>query len=156
MLELKLDDAVMTQRLGKSLGQLLPINTVLLLDGELGAGKTTLVQGIGLGLGITEPIVSPTFAIAQEYFEGRIPLYHIDLYRLTPAEISELYLENYWEAIEVPPGVTVIEWACLLPYLPASYLAISLKVIPSGGRLITIEPAGDFSELDLSNLDCSN
>lgn len=153
MLELKLDDAVMTQRLGKSLGQLLPINTVLLLDGELGAGKTTLVQGIGLGLGITEPIVSPTFAIAQEYFEGRIPLYHLDLYRLNATEIAELYLENYWEAMEVPPGVTVIEWAYLLPYLPTNYLAISLKVAPSGGRLVTIEPVGNFPELDLSNLD---
>ena len=139
MIQLILPDARMTRQFGKSLGQLLPVNTVILLEGELGAGKTTLVQGIGEGLGIAEPIVSPTFAIANEYFEGKIPLYHLDLYRLSPAEIEDLYLENYWEGRESPPGITVIEWASLLPYLPDDYLAINLHISVDGGRLLTLE-----------------
>jgi len=142
MIELILSDARMTLELGKSLEQLLPANAVILLNGELGAGKTTLVQGIGEGLGISEPIVSPTFAIANEYFEGRIPLYHLDVYRLSPEEIGDLYLENYWEGIELPPGITVIEWACLLPYVPKDYIAINLMHHGEGGRIITLEQVG--------------
>ena len=150
MIKFILPDARMTQQFGKSLGQLLPVNTVILLAGELGAGKTTLVQGIGEGLGITEPIVSPTFAIANEYFEGKIPLYHLDLYRLSPAEIEDLYIENYWEGTELPPGITVIEWASLLPYLPDNYLAINLNISVDGGRLLTLEQVGKLIELDLT------
>ena len=150
MIQLILPDARMTQQFGKYLGQLLPAHSVVLLEGELGAGKTTLVQGIGEGLGITEPIVSPTFAIANEYFEGKIPLYHLDLYRLSPAEIEDLYLENYWEGRELPPGITVIEWASLLPYLPDDYLAINLIISVDGGRLLTLEQVGKLIELDLT------
>lgn len=65
---------------GQKLGETLPPGAVILLRGELGAGKTSLVQGIGLGLGIQEPIVSPTFTLVCEYFQGRVPLYHLDLY----------------------------------------------------------------------------
>jgi tRNA threonylcarbamoyladenosine biosynthesis protein TsaE len=121
-----LADAEATRSLGISLGQSLPAGSVILLEGDLGAGKTTLVQGIGEGLGITEPIVSPTFTLINEYTEGRLPLYHLDLYRLQPAEVEALNLESYWEGTEVPLGIVAIEWAERLPYLPSRYLACPL------------------------------
>lgn len=124
---LTLPDAAATQAMGIALGRSLPAGTILLLEGNLGSGKTTLVQGIGAGLGITEPIVSPTFTLIQEYFEGRLPLYHLDLYRLQPSEATALNLESYWEGIEFPLGIVAIEWAERLQHLPANYLQITLS-----------------------------
>ena len=86
---LSLGNAAATYNLGKSLGKFLPAGSVILLEGNLGTGKTTLVQGIGIGLGITETIDSPTFTLINEYFSGKIPLYHFDLYRLSYAEEVE-------------------------------------------------------------------
>lgn len=126
MVKIFLPNRSATVQLGKYLAQLLKPKTVILLFGDLGAGKTTLVQGIGAGLGIKEAIVSPTFSLINEYPEGKIPLYHLDLYRLSQGEVESLGIENYWEGIEVEPGVTVIEWAERLPYLPADYLTITL------------------------------
>ncbi len=113
-------------RLGMIIGEFLTVGSVILLQGDLGAGKTTLVQGIGKGLGITEPIVSPTFTLINEYTEGRLPLYHLDLYRLEPQEVLSLNLESYWEGVEVTPGIVAIEWAERMPYKPDSYVSISL------------------------------
>ncbi|MBD2516906.1 tRNA (adenosine(37)-N6)-threonylcarbamoyltransferase complex ATPase subunit type 1 TsaE [Nostoc sp. FACHB-973] len=121
-----LPDTEATLRLGITLGESLNPGNVILLEGDLGAGKTTLVQGIGKGLGITEPIVSPTFTLINEYTEGRLPLYHLDLYRLEPQEVPSLNLESYWEGVEVTPGIVAIEWAERMPYKPDSYLSISL------------------------------
>lgn len=119
-----------TRRLGQHLGRCLPAGTVLLLSGNLGSGKTTLIQGLGLGLGITDPISSPTFTLVNEYLEGRIPLYHIDLYRLDAAEVDSLYLDTYWDEQETAPGIVAIEWAERLSQpLPA---AIALSLTPSG------------------------
>jgi tRNA threonylcarbamoyladenosine biosynthesis protein TsaE len=122
-----LADAEVTRSLGITLGQYLSANTVILLEGDLGAGKTTLVQGIGEGLGITEPIVSPTFTLINEYTTGRLPLYHLDLYRLEPQEVAGLNLETYWEGVEVVPGIVAIEWADRMPYQPHSYLSLHLS-----------------------------
>ncbi len=133
-----------TKALGQKLGQNLPQGSVLLLKGDLGAGKTTLVQGIGEGLGITDPIVSPTFTLINEYNQGRLPLYHLDLYRLQPEEVAELYLEQYWEQGEVLPGITAIEWPEKLPYLPLNYLEIQLSYINGAGRQVILQPVGDF------------
>lgn len=126
MWQIALPTIAATQELGKRLGNILPPGSNLLLSGELGAGKTTLVQGLGQGLGISEAIVSPTFALIHEYSEGRIPLYHFDLYRLAGEEIAELAPEIYWEASEVSPGIVAIEWAQRLPYRPDRYLEIQL------------------------------
>ena len=153
-LTLILPDAEATQRLGKRLGQRLPAGSVVLLQGELGAGKTTLVQGLGKGLGIDDPIVSPTFTLINEYTQGRLPLYHLDLYRLQPEEIEALYLDQYWEGETVSPGITVIEWADRLPYQPLDYLTIELLYQTSQGRQAVITPVGTIScylpELDIS------
>ncbi|MDJ0599875.1 MAG: tRNA (adenosine(37)-N6)-threonylcarbamoyltransferase complex ATPase subunit type 1 TsaE [Crocosphaera sp.] len=133
-----------TKSLGQQLGQNLPEGSVLLLKGDLGAGKTTLVQGIGEGLGVTDPIVSPTFTLINEYHEGRLPLYHLDLYRLEPEAVTGLYLEQYWEEGETLPGITAIEWAEKLPYLPLNYLEIQLSYSEGAGRQAILQPVGDF------------
>lgn len=124
---LRLPDAAATRSLGIQLGQTLPAGSVLLLEGDLGSGKTTLVQGIGAGLGITESIDSPTFTLINEYLGGRLPLYHFDLYRLNSTETAALYPETYWEGNEFEPGIVAIEWAERLPYKPANYLLIRLR-----------------------------
>ncbi|MFM7427716.1 MAG: tRNA (adenosine(37)-N6)-threonylcarbamoyltransferase complex ATPase subunit type 1 TsaE [Elainella sp.] len=137
--QIRLADAKATQQLGQVLGQFLvqlaqiscdaraePASFVLLLSGNLGSGKTTFVQGLGLGLGILDDIVSPTFTLVCEYPEAELPLYHFDLYRLQPPEVEEMAPDTYWDGNEYPPGVVAIEWAERLPYLPAEYLSIEL------------------------------
>ncbi|MHC5935766.1 tRNA (adenosine(37)-N6)-threonylcarbamoyltransferase complex ATPase subunit type 1 TsaE [Nostoc sp.] len=135
-----LADTEATLRLGITLSESLTPGSVILLEGDLGAGKTTLVQGIGKGLGIAEPIVSPTFTLINEYTEGRLPLYHLDLYRLEPQEVAVLNLESYWEGIEVIPGIVAVEWAERLPYKPDSYLSVSLTYGHEGTRQVELIP----------------
>ncbi|MGJ5676121.1 MAG: tRNA (adenosine(37)-N6)-threonylcarbamoyltransferase complex ATPase subunit type 1 TsaE [Nostochopsis sp.] len=133
-----LTDAEATRSLGVTLGQYLSANSVILLEGDLGAGKTTLVQGIGEGLGITEPIVSPTFTLINEYTTGRLPLYHLDLYRLEPQEVAALNLETYWEGFEVALGIVAIEWADRMSYQPHNYLSLHLSHEDQGNRKIEV------------------
>lgn len=137
-----LPDALATKYLGQKLGEILPAGSVVLLKGDLGAGKTTLVQGIGWGLGIKEPILSPTFSLICEYLGGRVPLYHLDLYRLEGAEVDNLYLENYWQGIEVELGITVIEWAERLTYNPPTYLDLELVYLSDHGREAILKEVG--------------
>ena len=128
-----LPNAQATQALGHALGKQLAAGSVLLLKGDLGSGKTTLVQGLGAGLGIAE-IDSPTFTLINEYTGGRLPLYHIDLYRLSAAEAEVLYLETYWEGVEVEPGIVAIEWAERLTYLPPAPVELALRYLAGEGR----------------------
>ena len=94
----------------------------LVLTGDLGAGKTTLTKGIAQGLGIDQMIKSPTYTIIREYTQGRLPLYHMDVYR-TGESAGDLGLDEYFEG----EGLCVIEWGNLLEtYLPESYLEIIL------------------------------
>ena len=143
---LQLPHAQATQRLGSQLGQCLPPGTVLLLAGNLGAGKTTLVQGLGAGLGIPDTIDSPTFTLINEYLSGRIPLYHVDLYRLSPQETDNLYLETYWEGLEVELGILAIEWAERLEYLPQHPNHLALGYDAAGGRTAQITASDDHRE----------
>ena len=135
-MEIELPDRQATQNLGKALGQQLPVGSVILLRGDLGSGKTTLVQGIGKGLGIDE-IDSPTFTLINEYTRGRVPLYHIDLYRLSRAEADELFLETYWEGIEVELGIVAIEWSERLSHLPPSPVEITLHYLSDASGTLT-------------------
>jgi tRNA threonylcarbamoyladenosine biosynthesis protein TsaE len=137
-----LTNAAATEAVGIGLGNSLAAGSVILLTGELGSGKTTLVQGLAQGLGIVDPIVSPTFTIINEYFSGRLPLYHLDLYRLDPAEVDELNLDTYWQGIETEPGIMAIEWAERLAYLPPTYLRVELSYDPIDGRIAKIS-SGD-------------
>lgn len=133
-----LKDVDATKSLGQALGKYLPPNSVILLKGDLGTGKTTLIQGIGEGLGISESIVSPTFTLINEYTDGRLPLYHFDLYRLEKQQISNIAPETYWEGIEVEPGITAIEWSERLPYKPSHYMQLELTTKSENQRSVII------------------
>jgi tRNA threonylcarbamoyladenosine biosynthesis protein TsaE len=134
-----------TQRLGEMLGNLLRAGDIILLTGELGAGKTALTQGIGRGLGVRETVNSPTFTILKEY-AGRVPLYHFDLYRIEdPAELEALGFEMYFGA----DGVAVVEWAERgedadgdETVWPADYLRIQLRTTGEQGRLLECSAVG--------------
>jgi tRNA threonylcarbamoyladenosine biosynthesis protein TsaE len=134
----QLPDAKATQALGVELGKSLRAGSVLLLTGDLGTGKTTLVQGLAQGMEIGDSIVSPTFTIINEYTCGRLPLYHLDLYRLTSAEVEDLYLESYWLGLETELGIVAIEWAERLSHLPPDYIRIELSYDPVDGRIAKI------------------
>lgn len=113
-------NAAQTQALGETWGREARSGWVICLTGDLGSGKTQLVKGFARGLGIAARIQSPTFALVNSYTEGRIPLYHLDLYRLdTPEQIATAGLEEYLS----PAGVAVIEWAERLGVTQPQYSA---------------------------------
>ena len=125
---------------GKWIGEKALPGQVYTLVGDLGVGKTVFTQGVAEGLGITEPVNSPTFTIIQEYESGRIPFYHFDVYRISdPEEMYEIGFEEYIEG----EGVCFIEWANLIEeLLPAQYTEIHIDKDLSKGfdyRLITVE-----------------
>ena len=116
--------------LGERLGTLLQKNDVLILSGELGAGKTTFTKGLAKGLGIRQMIKSPTYTIVREY-EGRLPLYHLDVYRIE-GDADSIDLDEFLFG----GGVTVIEGGHLLGEdLPDSYLELELLKEAEGRRL---------------------
>jgi len=125
-----------TQRLGTRIGELALRGDIFLLSGELGTGKTCLTQGIAWGLDIDEYTLSPSFVIVREH-QGRLPLYHIDLYRLDDiAEIMELGLDNYLYG----DGVCVVEWAEKgLSILPAEHLLIEISYLSDTERSLTLK-----------------
>jgi len=117
-----------TQAIATQLAQLVTAGTIILLEGNLGSGKTTFMQSFGHALGINTTITSPTFTIIDEYTEGRLPLYHIDLYRLEPSQVPSLHLEEYWRGEDFALGIVAIEWASKLINIPPQYLQINLSV----------------------------
>jgi len=130
-----------TRYLGQILGKTLIPGMVITLDGDLGSGKTTFVQGIGKGLGISDNdyITSPTYNLINEY-SGRHCLFHIDLYRLMdPLEIDELGLEE----IIYSQGISAIEWADRLPDKTlTSYLSVRIMITGEETRKVTITACG--------------
>ena len=126
-----------TQAFGHQLGRGLQPGAVILLSGDLGAGKTTLVQAIAQGLGIAEPVNSPTFVLLNEYLTGRSPLYHFDLYRLEPEEIDALGLEE----LLAGAGLKAIEWPDRLPAPPAGAFRLSIEVAGDGSRRVEMRRA---------------
>lgn len=131
-----------TELLGSYLGEIAQKTDVFLLVGELGAGKTCLVQGIARGLNVEEYAFSPSFVILREY-HGRLPLYHIDFYRLNNIEeIAALGLEEYFYG----DGICVIEWAENgLQIVPHDNLLITIRytLTSETGRLIWLKPQGE-------------
>ena len=135
-----------TQAIGAALaGQLRP-NDVLVLLGDMGAGKSEFTRGLARGLGVTGYVTSPTFTIMQLHDSGRLPLYHFDWYRLESVEeLYELSMEEYLQS----GGVAVIEWPSRAEEaLPESYLAIALEPVGDDGRRISLTPVGGFRALD--------
>ena len=114
-----------TQAMATALAALLEPGDVLLLAGEMGAGKTAFTQGLGAGLGVAERVTSPTFAIAQEYAGDRVTLHHLDVYRL--ANLHEALDVGLGEIIE-DGAVVVIEWGdAVVPLLPRDYLEVRIS-----------------------------
>ena len=118
---------------GLSLSRSLTAGDVLLLFGDLGAGKTAFVRGLG---GPEDDVTSPTFTLVQEYRRGRLPLFHADLYRLTATEAADLGLHEIGE-----DGVLAIEWADRLAGPPSPTITIRIDTISPDVRRIAITPA---------------
>ncbi len=132
-----------TFALGEKIGRAAKAGDVFTLNGDLGVGKTVLTQGVAKGLGITEPVNSPTFTILQVYEEGRLPFYHFDVYRIGDVEeMDEIGYEDYFYG----QGVTMIEWAQLIPeILPLIFREIRIEKDLTRGfdyRRITMEEGG--------------
>jgi tRNA threonylcarbamoyladenosine biosynthesis protein TsaE len=136
-----LSDAAATQAFGRQLARRLPAGSILLLEGDLGAGKTCLVQGLAAGLGIEEPITSPTFALAQHYpLQPAGGLVHLDLYRLELAAAADELFAQEEEEARALGALLAVEWPERLSRPPAGCWQIQLSLIdpinPEAGRLI--------------------
>ncbi|MCR5767990.1 MAG: tRNA (adenosine(37)-N6)-threonylcarbamoyltransferase complex ATPase subunit type 1 TsaE [Lachnospiraceae bacterium] len=116
---------------GAELGRKAVPGQIICLDGDLGTGKTVLTKGIAAGLGIDEPVVSPTFTIVQIYEQGRLPLYHFDVYRIDdPDEMEEIGYREYFYG----NGLTIIEWSELIAdILPKDAMRIKIYKDPAKG-----------------------
>ena len=139
-----------TTRFGERLGMLLSPGDIIALNGELGAGKTTLVKGIVRGLGVTDmrAVKSPTFALVHKY-EGRIPIYHFDAYRL---EDGEEMLNIGSDEMIYGDGVALVEWANkVLECLPEEYLKITLIAVSENERSIEISGYGKRYDKIINN-----
>ena len=124
-----------TFELGERIGEALTERIIFLLHGDLGAGKTVFSKGVAAGLGIDPvDVTSPTFTLINEY-EGRLPLYHIDLYRLKTGATTGLGLE---EIFEKPRAVVLIEWAERLGYVPDDAVQVNIEYMDEETRRITI------------------
>jgi tRNA threonylcarbamoyladenosine biosynthesis protein TsaE len=128
-----------TRRLGARLAAYLHPGDVLALVGDLGSGKTRWIQGVCAGLGVTDPVISPTFTLVNEY-RGLYPVYHIDLYRLADAaETATFGLEDYLYG----SGITMIEWADRIKaLLPDEYLTVELHHLEETKRRVVLRPHG--------------
>ena len=114
-----------TAKLGRKIGKLVQPGDIICLNGDLGVGKTVFTQGIADGLEIDDSICSPTFTLIQEYEQGRIPLYHFDVYRISgPWDMDDLGYEDYFFG----DGVCLVEWGCLIE-----------ELLPDNTIMITIE-----------------
>lgn len=132
-----------TMRIAEKLAVLLHPGDVITLQGDLGAGKTTFTKGLGIGLGVTRTINSPTFTIVKEYM-GELPLYHMDVYRLEDSE-EDIGFDEYFYG----DGISVVEWPQFITeFLPEKRLDISLKTIEEDKRQMILAPKGhDFEKI---------
>lgn len=130
-----------TKSLAEKIATLLKPGDVLTLEGDLGAGKTTFTKGIAAGLGISRTLSSPTFTIVKEY-EGTIPLYHMDVYRLEGSD-EDIGFDEYFHG----NGIAVVEWAQFIEdYLPLERLNITINYLDEESRVIEFDPIGDHFE----------
>ena len=126
---------------GKMLGEQAKPGEVICLNGDLGVGKTVFTKGFAEGLGITEPVNSPTFTIVQQYDSGRMPLYHFDVYRIADvSEMDEIGYEEYFFS----DGVCLIEWGTLIEeLLPDSTITITIEK--------DLQKGFDYRKITISN-----
>ena len=136
-----------TFEVGRTIGMNAKPGQIYTLTGDLGVGKTVFTQGVAAGLGITEPVNSPTFTIIQEYEDGRLPFYHFDVYRIGDLEeIEEIGYDDYFFG----QGICLIEWAELIEeILPEKRIEVTIEKDLEKGfeyRKITIEERGEKTE----------
>ena len=138
-----------TRALGERLAHCLRPGDVLLLLGDLGAGKSELTRGIAKGLNIAGPVASPSFTILNVYDDGTIPLYHFDWYRLNSAEeLYEMGMDEYLGG----DGIAVVEWPSQCPEaIPNDYLEVKIAPLDETTREITLTPCGDFRAMEDMN-----
>ena len=141
MLKLITESAEETSKIGEQLGMLLNKGNIVCLSGDLGAGKTAFTKGIAKGMGVEDYVTSPTYTIINEY-EGRLPLFHFDVYRLN--DVEEMYELGYEEYF-FGDGVVVLEWADIVrDIIPGERLWITiLNTKGDNSREIIIEPTGE-------------
>lgn len=125
-----------TFSLGEIIGRLIEADQVILLSGDLGVGKTVFVQGIASGMGIIDDVSSPTYTLINEYI-GRLPLYHMDFYRLEDeTDLLDLGFEDYLDR----KGIIIIEWPELAyAFLPLDYICVKIERLSGDEREITLE-----------------
>ena len=136
-----------TFEVGRTIGMNAKPGQIYTLTGDLGVGKTVFTQGVAAGLGITEPVNSPTFTIIQEYEDGRLPFYHFDVYRIGDLEeMEEIGYDDYFFG----QGICLIEWAELIEeILPEKRIEVTIEKALEKGfeyRKITIEERGEEVE----------
>ena len=117
-------------------------NMVIVLNGELGSGKTLFTKAFAKAMGIVDNVTSPTFTIIKEYYNGELPLFHMDVYRLE-GEADSIDFDYYYNK----NGVTIIEWGdTIKEYLPEEYLELNFKILTENKRVVYIKPIGEKYE----------
>lgn len=146
-MKINVNSSTEMKQLGAAIAQTAKAHDLLLLNGDLGAGKTTLTQGIGEAMGVKRPVKSPTFTIVREYEEAKLPIYHMDFYRLENDDLSSIDLSSYIQQ----PGLVVIEWPEVVKAdLPDQYLQIVIRRVDdswdSTKRTAEFRPQGKRNE----------
>ena len=135
-----------TEALGQKLGQMLPAGTVIAYRGDLGAGKTAFTRGLARGLGIQDPVTSPTYTIVNEYLGGRVPLFHFDMYRLHSADdLFDIGWDDYLER----QGICAVEWSENVAEALEDPLVVTICKTGEESRKITLEGGPQIADLSL-------
>ena len=135
-----------SERIGAALGNILKPGTVIAYRGDLGAGKTAFTRGLARGLGITDPVTSPTYTIVNEYVSGRLPLFHFDMYRLHSADdLFDIGWDDYLER----GGICAVEWSENVTEAMEDALTVTIQKIGEESRKITLEGGPTLADLSL-------
>lgn len=135
-----------TEQLGQKLGKLLPAGTVIAYRGDLGAGKTAFTRGLARGLGIADPVTSPTYTIVNEYLSGRVPLFHFDMYRLRSADdLFDIGWDDYLER----GGICAVEWSENVAQAMEDALTVTIEKTGEESRKITLEGGPYLADISL-------
>jgi len=125
-----------TEKIGETLGKILPPGTVLAYRGDLGAGKTAFTRGLARGLGYNDPVTSPTYTIVNEYLGGRVPLFHFDMYRLTSADdLFDIGWDDYLDR----GGICAVEWSENVWDAMEDPITVTIEKLGADSRRITIQ-----------------
>lgn len=135
-----------TEKIGERLAEVLQPGCIIAYKGDLGAGKTAFTRGLARGLGVNEPVTSPTYTIVNEYLTGRIPLFHFDMYRL---ESSDDLFDIGWEDYMMRGGICAVEWSENVEDAMAGAIFVSICRLSDVERQITIEGEGALANIGI-------